>query len=187
MPFIIIFGLLIFLLIIGISMRNSLVAKKNAVENAFASIDVMLKKRYDLIPNLVETVKVYMNYEKETLSKITELRTQALMPNIPADQKIQLDNQLTGAIRSILVSVENYPQLKANENFLQLQRAWNEAEDQIAAARRTYNASVNEYNTACEVFPTNLIANWMKYEKKAYFEIPEQERQNINAKELFKS
>ncbi len=187
MPFLIFFGLIVFLLILGITLRNSLVTKKNAVDNAFASIDVMLKKRYDLIPNLVETVKVYMNYEKETLSKITELRTKALSSTISPDQKIQLDNQLSGAIRSILVSVENYPQLKANENFMQLQRAWNEAEDQIAAARRSYNAAVNEYNTACDVFPSNMIANWMKYQKKTYFEIPEQERQNLNAKELFKS
>src|SRR5256885_11360859 len=114
---------LILILVIGliaVVLYNSVVAKKNAVANAFGAIDAMLKKRYDLIPNLVETVKTYMNYERDTLTKITELRTKAIDPNIPADQKIQLENQIGSAMRNIMVQVENYPQLKANENFLQL-------------------------------------------------------------------
>ncbi|MCY7409135.1 MAG: LemA family protein, partial [Chitinophagales bacterium] len=153
--------------------------------NAFGSIDAMLKKRYDLLPNLVESVQQYMNYERDTLTKITELRTRAIDPNIPTEQKIQLDNQINAAMKNILVQVENYPDLKANQNFLQLQGSWNEVEEQISAARRAYNASVNNYNNAVEQFPTNIFARMMNYQLKTFFEIPEEERKNISAKDLF--
>ncbi|MGZ8214835.1 MAG: LemA family protein, partial [Methylosarcina sp.] len=161
------------------------IAKKNAIGNAYGTIDAMLKKRYDLLPNLLETVKQYMNYERDTLTQVIELRGKAVSPNIPSDQKIQLENQINTAMRGIMVQVENYPELKANQNFLQLQGAWNEIEEQISAARRTYNAAVNSYNNACEQFPTNVMAGLMNFQLKTYIEIPEEERKNISAKDLF--
>ncbi|MGZ8095068.1 MAG: LemA family protein [Methylosarcina sp.] len=164
---------------------NSLIAKKNAIGNAYGTIDAMLKKRYDLLPNLLETVKQYMNYERDTLTQVIELRGKAVSPNIPSDQKIQLENQINTAMRGIMVQVENYPELKANQNFLQLQGAWNEIEEQISAARRTYNAAVNSYNNACEQFPTYVMAGLMNFQLKTYIEIPEEERKNISAKDLF--
>jgi len=182
--------ILIILLIVGlvaVVLYNSVIAKKNAVANAYGAIDAMLKKRYDLIPNLVETVKTYMNYERDTLTKITELRTKAIDPNTPTEQKIQLENQISSAMRNIMVQVENYPQLQANENFLQLQASWNEIEEQISAARRAYNAAVTDYNNAVQQFPTNIFANMMKLTTKPVLEIPEEERKNISAKDLFKN
>ncbi|MGZ8880893.1 MAG: LemA family protein [Methylosarcina sp.] len=176
---------MIFILLVIVLLYNSLIAKKNAIGNAYGTIDAMLKKRYDLLPNLLETVKQYMNYERDTLTQVIELRGKAVSPNIPSDQKIQLENQINTAMRGIMVQVENYPELKANQNFLQLQGAWNEIEEQISAARRTYNAAVNSYNNACEQFPTNVMAGLMNFQLKTYIEIPEEERKNISAKDLF--
>lgn len=183
------FVFLIIILVLALMVMvlyNSLIRKKNAVGNAFGAIDAMLKKRYDLLPNLVATVKTYMNYERDTLTKITELRNQATSASVSPDQKIQLENQIGSAMRNIMVQVENYPDLKANQNFLQLQGSWNEIEEQISAARRAYNASVNDYNNAVEQFPTNIMARMMNYSGKPFLDIPEEERKNISAEELFK-
>lgn len=174
-------------LIIVVLMYNSLVGKKNQVENAFGSIDAMLKKRYDLIPNLIATVKTYMQHEKDTLTKITELRTKAMSGDISNDEKVTINNQLNKAIGGIMVAVENYPDLKASSNFLQLQSSFNEIEEQLSASRRAFNSSVTDYNNAVEMFPTNLLAGMIGYKRKQVFEIPETERQNINAAQLFKS
>jgi LemA protein len=181
--------LLIVILVVGllaVVLYNSLIAKKNAVANAYGAIDAMLKKRHDLIPNLVETVKQYMNYERDTITRITELRAKAMDPNTPPDEKTQLENQIGTALRSLMVQVENYPDLKANQNFLQLQASWNEVEEQISAARRAYNGAVTEYNNAVEQFPTNIFARMMDLSIKPVLEIPEEERKNISAKELFR-
>ena len=169
-----------------IAIYNSLVGKKNQVLNAFASIDTLLKKRYDLIPNLVEAVKNYMQHERGTLTQITELRSQALSPKLSDSQKIDLNNKISKVLSGILVAVENYPNLKANENFLQLQAALNEVEEQISAARRAYNAAVTDYNNAIQMFPTNMVASLMAYKDKPFFETAETERQNVNVGELFK-
>ncbi len=179
--------ILLILAVILIVLYNSLIRRKNAVANAFGAIDAMLKKRYDLLPNLVETVKQYMNYERDTLTKITEMRTKAVSANIAPDEKIQLENQIGAAMRNIMVQVENYPDLKANQNFLQLQGSWNEIEEQISAARRAYNAAVTDYNNAVEQFPTNIFAGMMKFGVKPVLDIPEEERKNISAKDLFKN
>jgi len=182
--------LLIFLLVIGlflVSIYNGLIRKKNEVDNAFGGIDVQLKKRYDLIPNLVSTVQQYASHEKELLEKVTNLRTQAISGNTTDNERVNLDNQISGALRSIMISVENYPDLKANTNFLDLQRALNETESQISAARRAYNAAVTDFNNGIETFPGNLMASLMKLARKEVFEIPETEKQNVNVKELFKS
>jgi LemA protein len=168
-----------------LTMYNTLVAKKNQVTNVFASIDALLKKRYDLIPNLVATVKTYMSHEQGTLTKITELRAKAVSGLTSDDEKVDLDNRISKMLGGIMVAVENYPQLKANENFMQLQRSLNEVEEQISAARRAYNAAVTDYNNAVEMFPTNLMAGPMGYKHKQVFEISEQERQNIDVDNLF--
>lgn len=173
------------LIIMG--MYNGLVRKKNEVQNAFGGMDVQLKKRYDLIPNLISTVKQYMTHERELLTKVTELRGQAMDANLSSDAKVDLDNQISGAMKGIMVAVENYPDLKSNTNFLNLQRTMNEVESQISAARRAYNAAVTDFNNGVQMFPSSIIAGMMHLKTKKVFEIPDVERQNYDAKSLFNS
>ncbi len=168
-----------------ILMYNSLISKKNQVQNIFGSVDAVLKKRYNLIPNLVASVQKYMEHEKSILNDITELRSKANKPNLSDDEKIELDKKVSSALRSIMIAVENYPNLKANENMMQLQRSLNEIEEQISAARRAYNQAVTDYNNAIEMFPTNFMASAMNYRRKRVFEIEEGERKNVNVKDLF--
>lgn len=182
MTALIILGIIVLILVL---MYNSLIHKKNQVENIFASVDTQLKKRYDLIPNLVASVQQYMEHERSILEKVTQLRTEAMKPNISDKQKIALDAQMSSALGSIMVAVENYPDLKANTNIMQLQNTLHEVEAQIAAARRAYNQAVTDYNNAIEMVPTNFMAQWMHYSRKEVFEISEGERKNVNIKELF--
>ena len=175
----------IVVLILGIGFYNSLISKKNQVANAFSAIDVMLKKRFDLIPNLVETVKQYMQYEGGTLTKITELRGKALNSSTSEGDKLALDQQIGTAVKGLMVSVENYPDLKANQNFLNLQSTWTESEEQIAAARRNYNAVVTSYNNAIMMFPGSMFAGMLGYTQIEVLATAEEERKNVNAKELF--
>ncbi len=177
--------IVIVITIILILIYNSLISKKNQVENIFAGVDAVLKKRYDLIPNLVASVSKYMEHEKSILEKVTKLRSEANRPNISDHEKIALDAKITSALGSIMVAVENYPELKANENVMHLQHTLHEIEEQISAARRAYNQAVTDYNNAIEMIPTNFMANIMNYKRKEVFEIPETERQNVNVKELF--
>ena len=179
--------ILILLLFIGIGMYNSLIGKKNQVANAFSAIDVMLKKRFDLIPNLVEVVKQYTQYEGDTLTKITELRGKAMGANVSEADKLALDQQMGVAVKGLMVSVENYPDLKANTNFLNLQSTWTESEEQIAAARRNYNATVTTYNNAVMMFPSSIFASMLGYQAMSVLESTEEERKNVSAKELFNS
>lgn len=183
-------GLFIFIVIIAIGilvvlMYNSLIAKKNGVENTYGSIEVMLKKRYDLIPNLVDVVKEYMGYENEILKEITELRTQVLKNDLSQNEKVELNNEISNKLGGIKVAVEAYPELKANENFLNLQRNLNEVESQIAAARRTYNTAVTDYNNAIEMFPSNILAGFLKYQRKELFQVNSMEREEIRINNLF--
>lgn len=173
------------IILIIISMYNSLVRARNEVDNAFGGMDVQLKKRYDLIPNLVATVKQYATHEKETLEKVTEMRARATSGNLSSDEKVALDNQISAGMKSIMVAVESYPELKANENFMNLQRTLNEVESQISAARRTFNAVITQYNNAIQSFPKSIIAGMMKLTRKEVFVIPEVERQNVDVKSLF--
>lgn len=166
---------------------NSLVAKKNEVINVFGTIDAMLKKRYDLLPKLISTVKTYMKHEREVLEEITEMRAKAVSGQLSDDDKVDLDNKVSKMIGGIMVAVENYPDLKANQNFLQLQGAMNEIEEQISAARRAYNAAVTAYNNAVEMFPTNILASMMSYKMKKVFEISEQQREDVDTEKLFNS
>ena len=179
--------ILIVIILTLVLMYNSLVAKKNQVENIFASLDTQLKKRYDLIPNLVATVSKYMEHEKSLLTEVTNLRTNASKPNVSDEEKILLDTKVSSALGSIMIAVENYPDLKANENIIHLQRSLNEIEEQISAARRAYNQAVTDYNNAIEMLPTNFMASAMNYKEKQLFEITKTERTNINVKELFNS
>lgn len=173
------------LVVIAILMYNALIGKKNQVENIFAGVDAVLKKRFNLIPNLVASVSQYMEHEKSTLEKVTELRAQAMKPGISDEQKIALDAKLTSALGAINLAMEAYPDLKANENVMHLQRSLNEIEEQISAARRAYNQAVTDLNNAIEMFPTNFMAGWMNLQRKAVFEITVNERQNVDVGALF--
>ncbi len=173
------------ILIIFIIIYNSLVNKKNQVENAFGGMDVQLKKRHDLIPNLISSVQTYMKHEAGLLKEITELRTKATSSQLSSEEKVALDNSLTGKLGGLMVAVENYPDLKASDNFLQLQSSLNEIEEQISAARRAYNAMVTSYNNGVEMFPSSIIASIMKYKTKKVFEIPEIQRKNVDVNSLF--
>ncbi len=173
------------LLILFMAMYNSLIAKKNQVDYAYSGIDVQLKKRHDLIPNLVATVRQYMEHERELLERITALRARAVSPDLPEGERMQVEAALSGALRSLMVAVENYPNLKANENFLHLQASLNEIEEQLAAARRAYNAAVTDYNNAIEMFPTNFVASIMGLSRRAVFEAEAAERATPDVAQLF--
>ncbi len=178
-------GLILLLVVLIVIMYNGLVKRRNEVDNAFGGMDVQLKKRYDLIPNLVATVKQYASHEKELLTKVTELRSKVAQGNLSADEKVKLDNEISAGMKSIMVAVENYPDIKASDNFIHLQRTLNEVESQISAARRTYNAVITEYNNGIQTFPRNIVAGMMNLQRKEVFVIPEVERVNVDVKSLF--
>lgn len=169
------------LTVFAVLMYNSLINRKNRVERAYSTVDVMLRRRLDLIPNLVRAVQASMDHERNLMATVTELRTQALVPSLEPEQRFQLENDISKNLSRLRITVEAYPDLKASQNVLQLQAALNEAEEQIAAARRTYNACVYEYNNGVEMLPMNLMAALMRYRKKPSFELPEGERASVNA------
>jgi LemA protein len=155
-----------------IGMYNALVKLRNNRENAFANIDVQLKQRYDLVPQLVNTVKGYAGHEKETLEKVTAARA-AAMNATTVDQKVAADKALTGALAGLRVSLEAYPELKANQNFLQLQTELSDIENKLSAARRFFNSATREFNNACEVFPSNIIAGMFNFRRAPMYEASE--------------
>lgn len=164
------------LLMFVVSLYNRLVRSRNGVENAFASIDVQLKQRCDLVPKLVDSMRAYMTHERGTLDELTRLRERASAAGVSADDRVALDQQMAGMIRGLMVRAEAYPDLKASETVTMLQRSLNEVEAQIAAARRTYNAVVTGFNTAIEVFPANVLAGVLGFSRKALFEATGDER-----------
>ncbi|MEI6141790.1 MAG: LemA family protein [Mariniphaga sp.] len=173
---IILIAVVLFILwLIGI--YNTLIKLRNTRQNAFADIDVQLKQRHDLIPQLVETVKGYANYEKDLLLKVTQART-AAMGAVTIDEKIKSENQLTSALQNLKISVEAYPDLKANQNFLQLQEELSDIENKLAAVRRYFNAATTEFNNGIETFPSNLIANTFGFTRETLFDLG-QERANL--------
>ena len=176
---------LLVLAIIIIGIYNSLIGKRNQVTNAYSAIDVMLKKRFDLLPNLVEIVKKYTKYESGLLTRIVELRAGALKPGLNNDDKLQIDKELSSNVRGLMINAEQYPDLKANQNFLNLQTNWTESEEQIAAARRNYNAAVTDYNNTIMMFPGNMFAGMLHFESMTVLASSEEERKNISAKDLF--
>lgn len=154
--------------IVGI--YNGLIRSRNTVDEGFSTMDVYLKKRHDLIPNLVETVKGYAKHESETLIQVTEARKNAMSATSDAE-KIQSENALSRTLRSLFAVAEQYPELKANQNFLELQRQLQSVEDDIASSRKYYNAVVKEYNNKREVFPNNLVSGMFQFEKRSMFEL----------------
>ena len=173
--------LIVILVAAIIGMYNTLVRLRNTVEEAWSTIDVQLKKRYDLIPNLVETVKGYAKHEGETLEKVIAARNLAMTSS--GDAKMAAENALTGTLKSLFALQERYPDLKANTNFMDLQNQLKVIENEIASARRYYNGTVKTFNTKIEAFPSNLIANMMKLTKRPYFELDsEEERKAVSVK-----
>jgi LemA protein len=158
-------------------MFNTLVRRRNAVDNAFAGVDAYLTMRYDLIPNLVETVKGYAKHEGEVLARVTEQRAQAMSGALGTDARVRLDNSIAQGMQRLIALGEAYPDLQASHNFQQLQRSLNEVEERVSAARRAFNACVNDFNNAVELFPINLVARAMGLQRRAFFEAPEPARQ----------
>jgi LemA protein len=163
-------GVLVVLIIIGVGIYNKLVRQRVQVENAWSQIDVQLKRRHDLIPNLVETVKGYASHEKETLENVTKARQQAVDAS-GIEEQAQAENLLTGALRQLFALTENYPDLKANTNFMQLQEELTSTENKIAYARQHFNDTVSRYNTSVQQFPGNIFAGMFGFEDKAFFEV----------------
>lgn len=165
-------GSVVFVLLVFVFMHNALVSRKNQVDNAFASIDVYLKKRADQIPALVGAVKGYMQHEQGLLTEITKLRAEAGKSELGSNDRVEVENKITDAMGKIMIAVEAYPDLKAGENFMMLQRSISEIEEQLAASRRAFNASVTDYNNGVESFPMNIVANMKGYKRKSVFTIP---------------
>jgi LemA protein len=176
---IVIVVIIVVLVLVTIGIYNSLVKLRNIVEEAFSTMDVYMKKRFDLIPNIVETVKGYAAHEQDTLEKVIQARNFAQSAGTPEDA-IQGDSMLTGALKSLFAIAENYPQLRANENFMNLQNQLRAVEEDIANSRKYYNGSVRMYNTKTEVFPSSIVAGMFKFERKPLYEVTDAaERENV--------
>lgn len=171
---------------IYVSIYNSLIAKKNNVSAASSNIDVQLKKRYDLIPNLVSTVKEFMVHEKELFTDITKLRSE-LLTTKNIDDKVKIDHQLNNQLKQLMLVVENYPNIKSDSHFLNLQKNLTEIESQISASRRTYNAVVNSYNISIQSIPGVWIAGVMNLKPKNNLEFIQEELNNVSVKDIFNS
>lgn len=159
---------------------NNLVRLRTLVDNAFSSTDVILKKRYDLIPNLVEVLKGYMNYEESVLKEVTELRSRALDNSTSIDEKIKLDKDISSDVKKIFLLTEGYPEIKASENFLKLQTAIVDIENEISAARRTFNSAATEYNINIKVFPNIIFAGILGFKDVGLFETKDTANIDIN-------
>ena len=179
MTWIIVLVVVVLLALWLVGQYNNLVRMRNNRENAFANIDVQLRQRYDLIPQLVATVKGYATHEKELLQRVTEART-AAMGATNINDKIAADNQLTGALAGLKVQLEAYPDLKANQNFMQLQTEIADIENKLAATRRFFNSATRELNNAVQVFPSNIIAQMFGFHKEVMFEIPQTDREAMD-------
>ena len=175
---IIAFGILILFALIVIGLFNSLSKQRVLVKEASADIETFLKQRYDMIPNLVEIVKGYAKHEESTLKEVTEMRTKA-MGATSFEEKAKLEDQLSKGISKIFAVAESYPDLKANQNFLELQNTLKSLEDDIQKARRFYNGTVRDFNAKIVVFPNNIIANMLKFTELPFFEATEEEKQNV--------
>lgn len=176
---IIILGIVVIVVIMLVSMYNSLVKLRNNRENAFADIDVQLKQRHDLIPQLVDTVKGYASHEKETLDRVIRARNGAVNAR-SIDDKIAAENQLTSALSGLKITLEAYPDLKANQNFLQLQEEISDVENKLAAVRRYFNSATKELNNAVQTFPSNMIAGMFGFRKEIMFDLGTEQRANLD-------
>ncbi len=177
---VIILIIVLVLVVLGVVLFNGFVTRRNRVDEAVGQVEVQLKRRHDLIPNLINSVKDYMAYEQDVLTKVTEARTAAIAAGgqgtVTATQ-VQAENQLTGALRSLFAVAENYPQLRANENVLALQEQLTTTENQIGFARQHYNATINEYNTAIQTFPGALLAGPFGFRRREFFEAEPEARE----------
>ena len=176
-----IWAIIALVIIIIIATYNKLISLRNRVKNSWAQIDVQLKKRFNLIPNLVDTVKGYAKHEKTVLTEITKARNM-MQKAKDVNAKAAAENQLSGALKSLFAVAENYPDLKASQNFLQLQEELSGMESKIAYARQFYNDMVMRFNTAIQVFPTNIFANMLKFTEQQHFETAGKERENVKVK-----
>jgi LemA protein len=174
-------GILVVIVVLLIGMYNSLVQLRVRCDNAWSDIDVQLKRRHDLIPNLVETVKGYATHEKGTFENIAKFRSQAMQATTPGDKAVA-ENQLSGALKSLFAVAENYPELKASEEFTQLQGSLSQTEDTIQNARRYYNAVVRDLNTKIQSFPTNIIAGMFGFQQRQFFEGAAADREPVAVK-----
>jgi LemA protein len=179
---VVLLGIVLALALWIIAVYNGLVTLRNRVDEAWSDIDVQLKRRYDLIPNLIETVKGYATHERETLEKVIAARTAAMGAQSTHDKAVA-ENALSQTLKSLFAVTENYPDLKASQGFLQLQDDLKDTEDKIQASRRFYNANVRDFNTKIQVFPNNIIAGQLKFQKYEFFEIANPaERENVQVK-----
>ncbi len=179
MALIIFLGFLALIAIMLISMYNRLVKYRNHRENAFADIDVQLRQRHDLIPQLVDTVKGYMKHEENVLTTVTAARTGAMKAQT-INEKISAENQLTSALRGLNVAIEAYPDLKASSNFSMLQEEISDVENKLASVRRFFNSATREYNNAVETFPSNIIAGMFNFKKEVMFDLGDDDRRTMN-------
>lgn len=168
----ILIGVVVILVVAGIYLYNSLIRSRNRVDEAWSDIEVQLKRRYDLIPNLVETVKGYAKQESSVLENVTKARNIAMQAG-SMQEKLQDENMLSGALKSLFAVAESYPDLKSNQNFMQMQSDLTDTEDKIQASRRFYNGTVRDYNTKLQVFPTNLFASMFGFTVRVFFDIDE--------------
>ena len=174
----ILLAIVVVLVVWAVAIYNGLIRLKNRVDEAWSDIDVQLKRRYDLIPNLVSTVKGYAAHEKEVFEKVTEARTRAMGAQSTAD-KAQAENMLSQTLKSLFAVAETYPDLKANQNFLELQRELTDTEDKIQASRRFYNGNVRDFNTKIQVFPNNIFSGMLGFTTREFFEAAEGEKEPV--------
>ncbi len=177
----VVLGILVIVILFVITSYNSLVVLRNRVRDQWAQIDVQLKRRFDLIPNLVETVKGYAKHESETLENVIKARNTFLSATTP-DAEMEADGELTKAITKLFALTESYPELKANTNFMELQTELRQTEEKIASSRQFYNDTVLTYNNKIEVIPTNIIASLFNFKREAFFQAQEKERENVQVK-----
>ncbi|MCJ7554263.1 MAG: LemA family protein [Ignavibacteriaceae bacterium] len=175
---IIVLIIIVALIFLAISIYNALIRLRNQVKNAWAQIDVQLKRRHDLIPNLIETVKGYMTHEREIMENITKYRSQAMGANT-VGEKAQAEGLLSGALGQLRVQVENYPDLKANQNFLALQEELTSTENKISFARQSYNDQVLFFNNKIQMFPSNIIAGMFGFKEEEFFQIEDQKEKEV--------
>lgn len=181
MPWLIAGGVILLIVIFLVGLYNKLASQKVVVEEAASDIETFLKQRYDMIPNLVEIVKGYAKHEKETFAEVTGLRSKAMSAG-SLEEKMELEGQLEKGLSKIFAIAENYPELKANENFIQLQETLESLENDIQKSRRYYNGAARDFNTMIVVFPNSIIANMFNFKKVAFFEATEEEKKNVEIK-----
>jgi len=178
----IILALLAVIILWVIGAYNGLITSRNRVDEAWSDIDVQTKRRYDLIPNLIETVKGYAKHEKTVFTDVTKARTAAMNAKGDPAKMAETENMLTAALKSVFAVAENYPELKASDNFGKLQDELTDTEDKIQAARRFYNANVRDFNTKQQVFPTNVIAGMLGFKEQEFFDAPDEVNEVPNVK-----